>query len=328
MLEGFDSEFDDLTDYILTITRRIWEERGIDLIHRYYAADGPVRAPGGLVVGADAVVAATLATLSEFPDRQVIGTDVIGWGGPATGWLSSHRILSTMTHLGDGPHGKATGRRLTVPVIADCWCKDNKIVEEWLIRDSAAFALGLGLEPKDLAMAQVARETAAGGPVVYWTPERDVASAFDPPVERDGPAGAYADGLAALWADKALRRIPELYDRGATVTVAGNRALIGWDAVDRFYVGYLAAFPDAAFALDSLIAEERPGRPLRVAARWSLSGTHTGWGAFGPPTGVPVHVMAISHAEIRDGRIVAEWTVTDEVAIWKQILDRSGAGAA
>jgi hypothetical protein len=35
----------------------------------------------------------------------------------------------------------------------------------------------------------------------------------------------------------------------------------------------------------------------RAAIRWSLDGTHDGWGAFGRPTGAPVHVMGMSHAE-------------------------------
>lgn len=57
-----------------------------------------------------------------------------------------------------------------------------------------------------------------------------------------------------------------------------------------------------------------------MALRWSLRGTHSGFGHFGPPSGAPVYVMGPSHAQIVDGRIAAEWLLTDEVAIWTQIL--------
>jgi hypothetical protein len=68
----------------------------------------------------------------------------------------------------------------------------------------------------------------------------------------------------------------------------------------------------------------------RAALRWSLDGTHDGWGAFGRPTGARVHVMGISHAEYGpfgpDGvGLRREFALYDEVAIWKQILMHTGA---
>ncbi len=65
--------------------------------------------------------------------------------------------------------------------------------------------------------------------------------------------------------------------------------------------------------------------PPRAALRWSLTGRHSGWGAFGAPTGAEIHVMGISHAEFGPfgadaGTLRREWVVFDETAIWKQIL--------
>ena len=72
------------------------------------------------------------------------------------------------------------------------------------------------------------------------------------------------------------------------------------------------------------------GQASGVALRWSLRGTHSGFGHFGEPTGAPVYVMGLSHAQIVQGRIQREWVVTDEVVIWKQIEahleSRAGAG--
>ena len=115
--EGFDPKWKDFPDYIIGITREIWEERGIATLHHYYAHDIPVRSPGSVVVGNQGVIAATMATLSEFPDRRLLGEDVIWSGSPEEGMLSSHRILSTATHLGDGVYGNASGQTLQYRII-------------------------------------------------------------------------------------------------------------------------------------------------------------------------------------------------------------------
>ncbi len=90
--------------------------------------------------------------------------------------------------------------------------------------------------------------------------------------------------------------------------------------IDRFYLGYLASFPDAMFSIASATINRDHGEPIRVALRWALRGTHSGFGHFGPPTGAPVYVMGFSHAHIINGHITFEWIVVDEVSIWKQVI--------
>ena len=106
-MKGFDAKWTDFPDFILGITREIWEDRGIATLQHYYTPNIPVRSPGSMVVGNEGVIAATMATLAEFPDRRLLGEDVIWSGTPEEGMLSSHRILSTATHLGDGVYGEA-----------------------------------------------------------------------------------------------------------------------------------------------------------------------------------------------------------------------------
>jgi len=65
--------------------------------------------------------------------------------------------------------------------------------------------------------------------------------------------------------------------------------------------------------------------PPRAAVRWSLWGKHAGWGAFGAPSGAPVHVMGITHAEWGPWGLRREFTLIDETAVWKQILLHKGA---
>ena len=137
-MKGFDARFEDLPAYILGVTREIWEGRRVAALHRYYAPDIPMRSPSSVIVGNRAVIAATLATLAELPDRELLGEDVIWSGDEEAGFLSSHRILSVATHAGDGVFGPATGRRIRFRTIAECAAKENVIYDEWLVRDQGA----------------------------------------------------------------------------------------------------------------------------------------------------------------------------------------------
>ncbi|WP_321795119.1 hypothetical protein [Caballeronia sp. J97] len=123
-------------DYIYGITREIWEERGVGRkLQEYYAADILLRAPTGFTGSNDGVTSQTLQTLHQFPDRQLIGEDVIWTGYDDGSFLSSHRLTSVMRHTGDGILGRATGRMVRSRIIADCWVRGGKVVEEWLVRD-------------------------------------------------------------------------------------------------------------------------------------------------------------------------------------------------
>ena len=65
-------------DFIYGITREIWEDRGIGgKLDKYYAADCLVRAATGVTTDNAGVTAQTLQTLHQFPDRQLVGEDVI-----------------------------------------------------------------------------------------------------------------------------------------------------------------------------------------------------------------------------------------------------------
>ena len=55
-MQGFDSEFINLKDYILKITHRIWEERGVDRIRDYYREHAPVKTPASITSHVEDVV--------------------------------------------------------------------------------------------------------------------------------------------------------------------------------------------------------------------------------------------------------------------------------
>lgn len=325
MMDGFDPEFRDLPDYIIKITERIWEGRGVGLIRDWYAPDCLVHTGNGPMHGAEAMVAGTLATLHAFPDRRLLPEDIIWSGDAARGFLSSHRVSAPSVHLGDGIYGPPTGRAIQFYAVADCVCIGNRITEEWLVRDEAGIAVQLGLDPAEHARRLARADMEAGkGP---W--QADHARAI-----RDGtlaahehqphPAAAMArDTLARLWrAD--LHAIRDAYHPACVVRAPGNRTLHGHARLDRWLIGWLAAFPDARLFVDHSIAMEEPGRPVRTSTRWWMAGTHAGRGAFGPPGGATVVALGMSHAEWTDGLIRNEWIVTDEVAMRRQIAMHEG----
>ena len=176
-MKGFNEKFKDFPDYIIGITKEIWEDRRIATLHEYYAPDIVVRSPASVVVGNEDVIAATMATLAEFPDRTLLGEDVIWSGDPEQGMLSSHRLLSTATHSGSGVYGEATGLQLRYRIIADCHAINNQINDEWLIRDQGAIVRQLGWDPMDYARDLIDRE---GGPENCVKP-------FTPAIDQPGP---------------------------------------------------------------------------------------------------------------------------------------------
>lgn len=322
-IEGFDPRWTDFPDYILGITKEIWEDRGIATLHQYYAETMPVRSPASIVIGNRNVIAATMATLAEFPDRQLLGEDVIWCGDPQGGFLSSHRIISTATHARDGVYGKATGKTLRYRIIADCAARNNQIFDEWLVRDQGAIVRQMGWDPKAYAADLIARE---GGPercVKPFTPAMDVDGGYRG-TGNGHPVGArYADTLSRIMgADMAA--IPSLYDRAAQVELPGGVTGHGWRDADQFWMGLRAALPSARFEIHHVIGRTDPDFAPRAAVRWSLTGRHDGWGMFGTPTGAEIHVMAISHAEFGPWGLRREWVLFDETAIWKQILLQTG----
>lgn len=322
-MKGFSERWTDFPDYILGITKEIWEDRGIHTLRHYYTSDIPVRAPSGCVVGNQAVIDATMATLAEFPDRELLGEDVIWSGTPETGMLSSHRILSKATHLGDGSFGAASGKPLVYRVIADCHAINEQINDEWLIRDQTAIVRQLGWGSEAFAREQIARE---GGPVACnhpLTPKTDVAGPYTGRGNEDAYGAQFAGVLQRIM-DADLGVVEAEYDRAVQSHFPGGETGHGWGAVSRFWMSLRAAFPNATFQIDHQIGREDPMMPPRAAIRWSLSGKHDGAGCFGAPTGAEVYVLGISHVEFGPWGIRREYTLIDETAIWKQILMSTG----
>lgn len=320
-MKDFDPKWKDFPDYILGITHEIWEERKVETLLHYYAPDLIVRSPASVVIGNKAVIEATHATLHEFPDRQLLGEDVIWCEGADGGMLSSHRIFSTATHLNDGAYGPATGKRLRYRVIADCHAIRNQINDEWLIRDQGAIAKQLGFTPKDFTEAQILQEGGKDQARPAFTPAQDQRGPYEGTGNDHALGQALADLLRALSKGN-MAVIKEKYDRAAHLEYPNGESAHGHEGAENFWQSFSDNFSNPKFEIDHKIGREDDQMPPRAAVRWSLSGKHDKEGSLGSPSGADIYVMGITHAEFGPWGLRREYTLFDEMALWRQILMR------
>ena len=180
-MKGFDPKFADIVDYIIRVTHEIWEEKGIGKLYDYYANAIKIHTSDGMIYGRDAVLSSTIGTLAAYPDRRLYGDEVIWGGDDVQGFYSSHRLVHEGTNRGWSHYGPPTHNKVKYYAIADCLCKQNMIVEEWLVRDELTLVKQLGLDPvkTSRAMAQVVAETTPND-VVESDVERGIGQ-FPPP---------------------------------------------------------------------------------------------------------------------------------------------------
>lgn len=316
-LRGFATEFRDLDQYIRVITDRIWEGGRIDDIRTYYSDPCIVDTPAAVSTSVQAVIEGTRATLAMFPDRRLLAEDILQSGDDQGGFLSSHRIISTMTHRGGGLFGPASGRRVHARTIADCVCKNNRIVHEWLVRDQGAIAQQIGLQPRALAQTWLNQRGGWHKPVAGPPPQ-----GYQSHVSRQAPAQAYAQAIEAV----ARGRTPEtgLYDEAVHHIGPCETTRYGHVEVAGYWQDLFSALEVDHFAVEHLAMNQGGGRPDRVALRWRASARHTNRGAgdglYGPATGRSVEVMGINHVELVGGKVLREWVLIDDIAVWMQVL--------
>jgi predicted ester cyclase len=324
---AFGPEYADIVDYILRCTHRIWEQKDVGLIATHYAPHIRVHMMTGPVDGMDGVIAGTSRTLSAFPDRTLTGEAVIWSDEGDQTFLSSHRITSTATNLGTSELGPATGRKIRFTTIADCLCKANLIVEEWLVRDYSGMALALGYQPRDVARSHAQADSAKGSGKAIWRQEA-MASVRDH-IIGDFPQGHFPDPQAeptafahsvfnAIFNYRRFGLVRDAYCPSAHWAGPGNRRLFGWGEITGWYTALIGSFGDARLVIDHVASVESE-RGTMIAVRWSMVGTHDGAALYGAPSGQETYVLAVTHWLVRHGRIVDEVTIFDEVALLRQI---------
>ena len=157
-MRGFTPRYKDFIDYIIGITHEIWEEKGIGKLYDYYANTIHFHTSSGTIYGREKVFLKTIEGLAAFPDRRIYGDDVIWGGNDVDGLYSSHRVYAEATNRGWSHYGPPTGKRVKNWSMANCLCRQNMVVEEWVCRDELAIVLQLGLDPVETARKMNAQE--------------------------------------------------------------------------------------------------------------------------------------------------------------------------
>lgn len=320
----------DPRDYILSWTDEIWIDMGLGRLGEHYDRDIKVHTAYGETYDFDHVIMNSVQKMSAFPNGGGgSGEDVIWEQRGPNGFISSHRVFKTGTHTGYWTYGAPTGRDWVSRTVAHCTVQDGKVVEEWLVRDEYAVLQSLGLDPEriawDLALASpVTGETQidVGGSAAFAGsyPNPGVAGISGP---RPNRYRAECEMIGALfdevWNRRLFNRVPAYCD--PKVVCHTNRMRRGQTipAYQQQVIDLLAAFPDGRIELRDLVVNESPDLGLRIAAIWTLHATYSGVPLYGKPTRSPVKIMGASHFELRNGKILREWRLYDEIAVMTQI---------
>ena len=318
-MKGFDKKYKDFPDYILKITKQIWEGKDVDSIGEFYTDNIPVRSPFGITYGNKPVIEATYNTLKEFPNRQLLGEDVIWNGNDDKGYHSSHRILSKGTHLGDGFYGKPTGKDIYYRVIADCACKDNQVYDEWIVRDQGAMVRQIGYTPKEFAQIMIDKEGGLEKAKKLFDKNDIKPSDYYPiNVEKSSPGENYSKILSKVFEGGYDFKD---YNRASNIYWPGNKLGHGREDISKFWNSLKDIFTDIKFTIEHVGYLDESNKNPRASIRWFLEGVHSNDSEdYGKKTNSKLFIMGINHVELNQDGVIREWVLFDEVAIWKQIL--------
>lgn len=318
------SNSEEIVDYILRITREIWEDRNPDLVMRYYGPEARIHALGGIMQGAAAVTENTRAMQAAFPDRLVIGEGVVCSPLDGGAWLSSHRIRSPMTSKGDNAYGPTTGKKVTTHVMADCVVRNGLIEKEWLVRDNLSLVRQLGLDPHEVARREAARMHPEEHSRWLAGERRRVLDAPPPPSGPASPPDPQRDPLSfareillGQWQNPS-ESCEAAYAPYAVLSDS-DREVAGASDILGHYAALRESLKVLRLSVDHAGLQAR-GDGWTLAARWTAAAEHSQDFEGLPAAQGPLFLMGISHWWLTGGRVAREWTVFDRLALMEQIL--------
>jgi predicted ester cyclase len=314
---------DDIVDYILGITYEIWEGGGIELIHQYYAADSVIYGLDGITHGAQAVVDGTRATLRGFPDRLLLGEDIIWSGNREDGFYSSHRLLSVGTNVGPTVFGPPTGTRIQMMNIADCVVEEGVITKEWLVRDNMTLATQLGADPIVEARKMADARSEELNDWIESEIERvrkaEVPDVNEPVSPRDDPESFAWRVLHSCWTGDR-----EMFETTHAPYTAMHRSPLshfsGRGEVHDYYQNLRRIMGHVHFSVDHIASQPFGENGTDVAVRWTATGLHEGEVMGVRPTGKPMFILGITHWRCVNDHIAVEKTIFDDLAVLSQTM--------
>ncbi len=326
-MKGFEPHYGSIPDYIIRCTYDIWNHKNSGLIDTHYAEVGEIYTPLGFASQMQEVIESTNQSLSSTSDAEGYCMNVIWAGNEDDGYLSSHLIRSHKINKGDTAFGPASHNRIDTFTIADCLCWENKIIKEWLVRDNGGIVKQMGLNPKDVAWKLAV--TDYQNEVTHWwemvCTERNQAPKTRPILQGRPDDNNHTQVVLNMfndvWHANYFALVDEYYSYNVQVKAFGSRDIVGTPHLKTLLTDIYAGLAGADFVVDHTqeTASNAGDNESFVHVRWSIAATHADSPTFGKGTGCPLYIMGISQFRVVDGRICEEWTLFDELALWKQI---------
>ncbi len=116
--------------------------------------------------------------------------------------------------------------------------------------------------------------------------------------------------MASAWREADLDRLAELFAEDYTV----NGAPIGRAGVAAAVAMFHSSLSDISLEIHDVLVDDD-----RIAARWSVTGRHTGELMGIPATGGAVHLEGINIYEVRDGLLAANNEQTNAPTVLQEL---------
>jgi len=327
-MDGFDDIYTDIVDYIIRCTHKIWDERDIGLIYTHYTHNCVLYGTTGNIYNREDIVRDTIQRLVSFPERRGMGTQVIWNGNDKDGFYTSHLVTGSGRHTQYGHLGQPTGRPFVSRTIADCMIHRNMIYREWVVADQMAIIKQLGLDPNHFAMRTAKQKFDAGltsldiGENRRFLGQTRPAEKADLSLAHNDIEVQTVEMLHEVFVKRMFGKIAEVYAPTAQYHGPLMKELYGVAAIIHQHLGLIGSLPDASYEIQHVASNPCEEGGTKVAVRWVMEGHHLGYGILGElgdPTGKRVQVMGMSHYHWKDGKIVDEWTVYDELSLLVQV---------
>jgi len=328
-MRGFDPVYQNIIDYIVRITHRIWENRDVEYIDATYSGASRVYDDYGLQLGNKKIIADTHHTTGAFSNIQLIADEVVWAGNDEIGFHTSHRTIIRGLNNGDSRYGPATGKRVDVLVIANCVALENEIFLEHVLYNNSSLLQQLGLDLNQMAV-RMAASPPAGWPRDdgVWQnlrraggPEKSL-SVISPVTGFDVDHFA-RHNFEELWNKRNFAVLAKHYDENFFFQGPTDRCFSDLLTYKALLESIQCAFPDLQLQVDEVYWMGNDNDGYLTSERWSATGTHQGSGLFGPASGCEVQIWGITQHQIKQGRIVKEWMLFNELDLLMQIAAAS-----
>ena len=325
-MNGFEKQYENIIDYIVRITYTIWEKKNIGYIYDTYSKDCSVWDEFGLQYGSEKIVSDTVHTNNAFPNIRLFADEVIWAGDDRSSFHTSHRTIITGTNTGFSKFSPPTGKSVRLFCIANCVAKNNEIYYENVVYDTAGLIKQLGLD-----LNEVAKKISKEGVVGPFSPSfknskpiRDIKRlkliSYPIPNKIVNVREFVHSAYDTIWNGRNFAAIDDIYSNNIEFEGSTSRKFKGINKLKQFIISMIACFPDLALSIEDLYWMGNPKDGYLVSIRWGAFGTHKGNGIYGTPTNRECYLWGITQWEIKNNKIIKEWTGFNELAILIQLL--------